>query len=82
MTALVWYNMKTMIGPIASDIKCSMYPPIETLMDMIADNDDRRPIVLIEYAYQIANSSGHFELFNYRLKSMIYSRAVCLGLAG
>jgi beta-galactosidase len=52
-------------GPIASDIKCSMYPPMETLMDMIADNDDRRPIVLIEYAYQIANSSGHFELFNY-----------------
>ena len=35
MTALVWYNMKTMIGPIASDIKCSMYPPMETLMDMI-----------------------------------------------
>lgn len=52
-------------GPIASDIKCTMYPPMELLRYMIADNNDRRPIVLIEYAYQITNSSGHFELFNY-----------------
>ena len=52
-------------GPIASDIRCTMYPPMELLEYMIADNNDRRPIVLIEYAYQITNSSGHFELFNY-----------------
>lgn len=52
-------------GPIASDIKCTMYPTMELLEYMIADNNDRRPIVLIEYAYQIANSSGHFDLFNY-----------------
>ena len=52
-------------GPIASDIKCTMYPPMELLEYMIADNNDRRPIVLIEYAYQITNSSGSFELFNY-----------------
>ena len=51
-------------GPIASDIKCTMYPPMEVLYHMIADNNDRRPIVLIEYAYQITNSSGNFELFN------------------
>ncbi|HZJ82897.1 MAG TPA: glycoside hydrolase family 2 TIM barrel-domain containing protein [Clostridia bacterium] len=52
-------------GPIASDIKCTMYPPMELLDYMIADNNDRRPIVIIEYAYQITNSSGHFEQFNY-----------------
>jgi beta-galactosidase len=52
-------------GLIASDIKCTMYPTMEILYDMIADNNDRRPIVLIEYAYQITNSSGNFEMFNY-----------------
>ncbi len=52
-------------GPIASDIKCTMYPPMELLEYMIADNNDRRPIVLIEYAYQIANASGHYEQFDY-----------------
>ncbi|HZJ57847.1 MAG TPA: glycoside hydrolase family 2 TIM barrel-domain containing protein [Clostridia bacterium] len=51
-------------GLIASDIKCTMYPTMELLDYMIADNNDRRPIVLIEYAYQITNSSGHFEQFN------------------
>lgn len=51
-------------GPIGSDIKCSMYPPMDRLMEMIADNNDRRPIVLIEYAYQITNTTGHFDLFN------------------
>ena len=51
-------------GLIASDIKCTMYPTMELLEYMIADNNDRRPIVLIEYAYQITNSSGNFEQFN------------------
>ena len=49
---------------IASDIKCSMYPPMHLLESMIADNKDRRPIVLVEYAYQIANSTGNYEQFN------------------
>jgi len=52
-------------GLIASDIKCTMYPPIHLLNEMIADNRDRRPIVLVEYAYQIANSIGNFEQFNH-----------------
>lgn len=50
-------------GSIASDIKCTMYPPIEALMKMIADNRDRRPIVLVEYAYQISNTTGGFDQF-------------------
>lgn len=51
-------------GAIASDIKCTMYPPMPLLMNMIADNNDRRPIVLVEYAYQISNTTGHMEQFN------------------
>lgn len=50
-------------GPIASDIKCTMYPPIPVILDMIADNRDRRPIVMVEYAYQIANTTGGFDQF-------------------
>lgn len=51
-------------GLLSSDIKCSMYPTMEILQDMISDNRDRRPIVLIEYAYQISNTTGHFDQFN------------------
>jgi beta-galactosidase len=51
-------------GSIASDIKCTMYPPRRILDSMIADNRDRRPIVMVEYAYQISNATGHFEQFN------------------
>jgi beta-galactosidase len=50
-------------GPLASDIKCTMYPPMERLLQMIADHRDQRPIVLVEYAYQIANTTGAFEQF-------------------
>ena len=50
-------------GPLTSDIKCTMYPPMERLLQMIADNRDRRPIVLVEYAYQITNTTGAFEQF-------------------
>ena len=56
-------------GAIASDIKCTMYPPIADLMKMIADNDDRRPIVMVEYAYQIANTTGGFDQLHYLLET-------------
>ena len=52
-------------GSIGSDIKCTMYPHIEAIHKMIADNDDRRPIVLVEYVYQIANAGGGMDQFNY-----------------
>ena len=51
-------------GKTVSDIKCTMYPPVPLLMDMIADNDDPRPIVLIEHTYQIANTTGNYAQFN------------------
>ncbi|MDA3956381.1 glycoside hydrolase family 2 TIM barrel-domain containing protein, partial [Oceanispirochaeta sp.] len=50
-------------GPLGSDIKCSMYPSLEIIRHMISDNRDRRPIVLVEYAYQISNTTGHFDQF-------------------
>jgi beta-galactosidase len=50
-------------GLIASDIKCTMYPPFISILDMIADNNDRRPIVLVEYAYQISNATGGMDQF-------------------
>lgn len=50
-------------GKIASDVKCTMYPPIPVILDMVADNTDRRPIVMAEYAYQIANTTGGFPQF-------------------
>ena len=51
-------------GPLGSDIRCSMYPTPELLRDMIADAGDRRPIVLVEFAYQIANSGGGLKAFH------------------
>lgn len=50
-------------GEIISDIKCTMYPPQPVLMDMICDIRDRRPIVLVEFSYQIANSGGGLSQF-------------------
>lgn len=51
-------------GPLGSDIRCCMYPSPELLMDMIADLRDRRPIVLVEFGYQIANSGGGLRAFH------------------
>ncbi len=48
-------------GAIASDIRCTMYPPVDLLLRMIGNPHDQRPIVLVEYAYQITNSGGGFE---------------------
>lgn len=52
-------------GDIASDIKCSMYPSPSVILQMTADNSDRRPIVLVEYGYQISNSGGGLAWFPY-----------------
>jgi len=35
-----------------------MYAPVEAILEMIADPYDDRPLVLVEYLYQICNSGG------------------------
>ena len=55
-----------------SDIKCTMYPPMELLRYMIADNTTAADSA-IEYAYQITNSSGALSCSITLLRSMKYS---------
>jgi len=50
-------------GPDVSDIRGDMYAPIKRILDMLADPEDDRPIVLVEYAYQIRNTGGGIHKF-------------------
>lgn len=53
-------------GKDTSDIRCPMYPKVDAIISMLTDARDIRPIVLVEYGYQISNSGGglnrYFEL--------------------
>ncbi|MCL2363665.1 MAG: DUF4981 domain-containing protein [Defluviitaleaceae bacterium] len=58
-------------GKFVSDIRGWMYAPIHEILHMLADTDDDRPIILVEYLYQIRNSGGgayHFPLLTERYK--------------
>ena len=50
-------------GPDVSDTRGNMYAPPEQIASMAADTDDTRPIILVEYLYQISNSGGGLEKF-------------------
>ena len=50
-------------GKNISDLRGQMYAPIDRILEMLADPDDIRPIVLVEYLYQISNSGGGAYLF-------------------
>ena len=43
-------------GPNQSDIRGNMYATYENILRMLADPYDDRPIVLVEYLYQIRSS--------------------------
>jgi Beta-galactosidase/beta-glucuronidase len=47
-----------------SDIRGNMYASIDHIERMIADPNDDRPIILVEYLYQISNSGGGMNKFN------------------
>ena len=47
-----------------SDIRGNMYAQIDNIERMIADPNDDRPIILVEYLYQISNSGGGMNKFN------------------
>ncbi len=50
-------------GPAISDIRCPMYATEDYILSLLAQAEDRRPIVLVEYNYQIANAGGGMERF-------------------
>ena len=43
---------------LVSDIRGDMYAPIDKIYNMLTDPDDIRPIILVEYLYQIRNAGG------------------------
>jgi beta-galactosidase len=46
-----------------SDLRGNMYAPVEHILRMLADPQDTRPIILVEYLYQIMNSGGGLDNF-------------------
>lgn len=51
-------------GPNQSDIRGNMYATYENILRMLADPYDDRPIVLVEYLYQIRSSGGGMARFD------------------
>ena len=45
-------------SPLVSDIRGNMYAPIELINNMLTDINDTRPIILVEFLYQIRNAGG------------------------
>ena len=50
-------------GKNISDIRGNMYAQIDNIMGMLTDTTDDRPIILVEYLYQICNSGGGMNKF-------------------
>ncbi len=48
---------------IYSDLRGTMYAPPDHIINMLADGRDLRPIVLVEYCYQIRNAGGGMRRF-------------------
>ena len=57
-----------MPGKNISDIRGNMYATCESILEMLADPCDDRPIILVEYLYQISNSGGGMWKFNEMLE--------------
>lgn len=50
-------------GKRISDIRGNMYATKEYILKMLTDTEDDRPIILVEYLYQINNSGGGMDVF-------------------
>ncbi len=50
-------------GKNISDIRGDMYATVDAIQNMLCDPEDDRPIILVEYLYQIRNSGGGLEKF-------------------
>ena len=55
-------------GAIISDLRGNMYASIDAIINMLADAQDLRPVVLVEYLYQIRNSGGGMYWFGQLLE--------------
>ncbi|MDR0963254.1 MAG: hypothetical protein LBM60_01390 [Clostridium sp.] len=55
-------------GKNISDIRGNMYAPVPFILRMLGDTKDDRPIVLVEYLYQISNSGGGLKHFQWLLE--------------
>jgi beta-galactosidase len=51
-------------GRNVSDVRGNMYAPPAWILNMLTDPDDTRPIILVEYLYQIRNAGGGMHHFN------------------
>jgi len=51
-------------GKNISDVRGHMYATVENIVDMLSDPRDDRPVILVEYLYQIRNSGGGLHKFN------------------
>lgn len=50
-------------GPNISDVRGKMYATINEIMAMLADPRDNRPVILVEYLYQIRSTGGGMRKF-------------------
>ncbi len=50
-------------GPQVSDVFSVMYPNLDWIKQVLADANERRPVVMCEYAYAKGNSTGNFFKF-------------------
>ncbi len=61
-TRLVQYESQDP-NAVISDIRVPMYPGMDWVADVMADETDPRPMVMCEYAYSKSNSNGNFKEF-------------------
>ncbi len=50
-------------GPLVSDVYSVMYPRLDLMKQVLTDVNEKRPIVMCEYAYAKGNSTGNFFKF-------------------
>ncbi|MBN1580430.1 MAG: DUF4981 domain-containing protein [Anaerolineae bacterium] len=50
-------------GPEVSDVFCPMYPDLDWVRQVLADPNEKRPMIMCEYAYAKGNSTGNFFKF-------------------
>jgi beta-galactosidase len=50
-------------GPAVSDVFSVMYPNLEWIKTILADPQEKRPIIMCEYAYAKGNATGNFFKF-------------------